>query len=463
MATAKTTKMASEYHNSSFSNIVNTNNTNTRFSSYKSNAFCAPRMGSLRLQAREPPASVHIVASATSHTLRANNNNNNFRNTTEQKLNTINLMKSIKSSQLAAAAATAAAATKSTAAIASPITTTKPSSTTTVNAFTLGNNKSYYSSTRSFSSKIVDKSKLSMPHVDKSHAQLSSSASSGTSSIESIVPKYNGFISGSKKRIYSSVRVTKKEMPSYHNDATVTVNSSTQIQATKYATTVKFTANKKQMKDNDNCRTIETITSNLCSSSSSSTATTTSSYSTKFPNGLPFEDEFYQKRRNSTSTKSEVSDYGSYENDDDDDDANDIDRRSLLPFEDEFSRQRPSSNDEALYVDFSKPIASKRMNNIDCNMHESNKNNNNNNRSIGNSDNNDRNKHKINETKSCSNRNYVCNPNEVIIRDQPVVYVAVQWWASANNCDHNTNSASHEHGHYDCNVAADEPIQTKLM
>lgn len=439
MTTATTTtKMASEFHHcSSFSN-----NTSNRFNSYKSNAFCAPRMGSLRLKAREPPPSVPIVTAATQTKVRANNNE--IRDTTEHKLNTINLMKSIKSSQLAVAA------TKSTSTAIAPATPTKTSSTT-VNAFTLGSNKSYYSSTRSFSSKIVDRSKaaLAAPLVDKSCAQLS--ASSGNSSIESIVPKYNGFVGGSKKRIYSSVRVTKKEMPSCHKDGTVTVN------AAKFATTtVKLTANKKQMKENisGNCRTIETLTSNLCSSST----TSTSSYSTKFPNGLPFEDEFYTKRRNSTSTKSEVSDYGSYENEYDDD--NDADRRSLLPFEDEFARQRPSSNDEALYVDFSKPIATNRNHDAEHDAHELS-----NNRHFGRcngSSNMEIIKNNIKyETKSCSNRNYVCNPDEVIIRDQPVVYVAVQWWASAtNNCDHSTTTNA-SHGHYDCNVA--EPIRTNLM
>lgn len=435
-----TTKMASEYHHgSSFSNI-----NNNRFNSYKSTAFCAPRMGSLRLKAREPPASVSIVAATTQNKVRANNNQ--IRDTTEHKLNTINLMKSIKSSQLAVAAA------KSTTTAIASATPTKPSSTT-VNAFTLASNKSYYSSTRSFSSKIVDKCKvpLTSPHIDKSCGQLSTS--SGTSSIESIVPKYNGFVGGSKKRIYSSVRVTKKELPSCHNDGTVTVN------ATKFATTtVKFTANKKQMKENNSgdCRTIETLTSNLCSSSS----TSTSSYSTKFPNGLPFEDEFYTKRRNSTSTKSEVSDYGSYENDYDDD--NDADRRSLLPFEDEFARQRPSSNDEALYVDFSKPIARNHNNDANHDAHNHISHNNSHFGHCNGSNNMKIIKNNIKyETKSCSNRNYVCNPDEVIIRDQPVVYVAVQWWASAtNNCDHNTTTNA-SHGHYDCNVA--EPIQTNSM
>lgn len=485
MATAKTTKMASEYHSSSFA--TNTNTNNTRLTSYKSNAFSAPRTGSLRLKAREPPPSVHMTASAAPNKVRTNNTNN-FRDTTEQKLNTINLMKSIKSSQLAAAATKATTITTG-----APAVTSTKSSTTTVNAFTLGSNKSYYSSTRSFSSKIVDKSKLAASsstttatmqqssYCDKSCAK--STTSSGTSSIESIVPKYNGFVSGSKKRIYSSVRVTKKEMPSYHNGSIVTVNA-TQT-ATKFATTVQFTAsNKKQMTEiNDeneddedgggdddvvrNCRTIETISSNLCSSST----TSTSSYSTKFPNGLPFEDEFYHKRRNSTSTKSEVSDYGSYENDDDDD--NDADRGSLLPFEDEFARQRPSSNDEALYVDFSKPIASTRKNITTHDVHEHNTNRNRhhfgggggcNGRSNNNNNNNKTIEiNKYETTKSSSNRNYVCNPNEVIIRDQPVVYVAVQWWASANsnnNREHHT-SASHAHSHYNCNVA--EPIQTNLM
>lgn len=482
--------MASEYHSSSFT----TNNHIGRFNSYKSNAFCAPRMGSLRIKAREQPASVQIATAVTatnakvplmtaSHRARVSNNNNSnnsLRETSDQKLNTINLLKSIKSSQLSAA-------TKSTTTTVAP---TKPLSTTitSVNAFTtLGSNKSYYSSTRSFSSKIVDRSKLSSSsnsHFDSKSSFAHLSASSGTSSIESIGPKVSstnnnghGFVSGSKKRIYSSVRVTKKEMPaSYHltSDNIVSVNA-TQT-ANRYATTIKFTANKKQNNDSIN-PIITTMESNLSSTSSTrSTTTTSSSYSAKFPNGLPFEDEFYHKRRNSTSTKSEVSDYGSYENDDDD--ANDIDRRSLLPFEDEYACQRPSSNDEALYVDFSKPIEPTNQHELGhaptnrSNQHFGKRNCNNGDQSDANrritSGNN------VYETKSISNRNYVCNPNEVIVRDQPVVYVAVQWWASAtnNNCNvhqyshgsHNntTTNASHAvHNHYNCNVA--EPITTDVM
>lgn len=74
------------------------------------------------------------------------------------------------------------------------------------------------------------------------------------------------------------------------------------------------------------------------------------SYSKKFPFGLPFEDEFYYKRHErSISVKSMPSDYGSI-----DIDNHSIHSQSLLSIEEEYACQRPTS--EAIYVDFSKLI-----------------------------------------------------------------------------------------------------------
>lgn len=85
-------------------------------------------------------------------------------------------------------------------------------------------------------------------------------------------------------------------------------------------------------------------------------------YSKKFPSGLPFEDEFYHKRRErSISSKSVPSDYGSFENDNDN-----YHSQSLLPFEEEIACQRLTS--EALFVDFSKLLYEKRTNSIKNNI-----------------------------------------------------------------------------------------------
>lgn len=149
------------------------------------------------------------------------------------------------------------------------------------------------------------------------------------------------------------------------------------------------------------------------------------SYSTEFPNGLPFEDEFYRnhgKRRDkSVSSKSELSDYGSIENDSDHSHSH-----SLLPFEEEFACRRPST--EALYVDFSKPIARRKATNSyyskssitdfsssNCSSNSSS------NVAINNA-----------HDYGFSSPNYVNSPDEVIVSSQPVVYVAVQWRSNPN-------------------------------
>lgn len=343
--------MASDYRSSPFLH-------NSFNNSFKSNAFDAPRTGSLRLKACEatnfkqskPPTSIQHIKQ------------------TEHVLNTVNLLKTIVANQ---------SQKNSTSMNAKPM------------ASSLGNNKSYYSSTCSFTSKIVDRSKLpAMQHqqVPKSQANgiKSTASSSGTSSVESIMPKYNGFLNGSKKRIYSSVRITKKELP---------YTAINKMPTSVFINNSKFIAaanEKKEIKDSEN---------NLEEFSNKNN----NAFSTKFPHGMPFEDEFYHKCRNSFSAKSEVSDYGSFENDDSD--------RSLLPFEEEFTRQRPSN--DSLYVDFSKrfsPILPKSST-----------------------------KYRTNKDSHISNgnaeRKFNYSPKKVNVQDQPVVYVAVKWWASESNHD----------------------------
>lgn len=329
------------------------------FDLFESNASGSPCTEPLGLKLREPLSPRMLPSSSSSSVQRLK--------FTRNELNTVHLLKSIAATQ-----------------------SQKCTSTVTVNTQqmtpSLGANKSYYSSTRSFTSKIVDRSKLSTAKqhqqqpktlTSKTKAQQSIESSSGASSVESTVPKYNNddhcFMNGSKKRIYSSVRITKKELPYTSINCISTVCRSNQ----------RSTVTKKQMKDTESC---------------ASDVNNSHVFSSKFPQGMPFEDEFYHKRSNSISTKSEVSDYGSF------DDGG----RSLLPHEGEFSRQRPSNED--FYVDFSKRFSPSNKSAV----------------SSG-----------IDNSSSPFIGKFVCHPNEVIVQDQPVVYVAVKWWAS--DCNHDQN------------------------
>lgn len=160
----------------------------------------------------------------------------------------------------------------------------------------------------------------------KSMAQRSPNSSSGTS-VESIVPKYGAsfqdssssyiFSGTSQKRVHSQHRIAKENIP----------------------------ANKKTQIGGSTSTVTETGTSS--SSSSGRSSLRLRNFSSKFPQGLPFEDEFYKRRSHSiTSDTSKYSSYSSYDN-------NTNSNPSSLPFEDEFAR-KPSN--EPLYVDFSKSI-----------------------------------------------------------------------------------------------------------
>lgn len=194
--------------------------------------------------------------------------------------------------------------------------TSKTTKTTT--STSSWNNKLFYSSTRTYASKsfnfIENNKQMNKNRASSTTIHSKSPNSSGTS-VESIVPKYgqssNGqsknVFNGSQKRAYNTAKALKENVPNANgHKKTLISNASNAI-----------TANRKHIKENVN------------------------TFSSKFPNGLPFEDEFYRKGRSysGASDASKISSYSSYE--------------QSLPFEDEFSR-KPSN--EPLYVDFTKSI-----------------------------------------------------------------------------------------------------------
>lgn len=161
-----------------------------------------------------------------------------------------------------------------------------------------------------------------------------SSGSSSTCSDESIIPKYeqqqqsastttSSYVNTSQKRAYNfnKVTTTKKLLNSARNTAIVYEKVSATASASSSANNNKQTNNNnekflsrtceanKSFKSNSN-RIVPnkmfkpTVPSNTSSISSSSSSTTSSlkSFSSKYPNGLPFEDEFYHYRQTTTTT-----------------------------------------------------------------------------------------------------------------------------------------------------------------
>lgn len=196
------------------------------------------------------------------------------------------------------------------------------SKTTKTTSSSSWNNKLFYSSTRTYASKsfnFIENNKLMNKHRASSTTIHSKSPNSSGTSVESIVPKYGQSISsngqsknmfnGSQKRAYNTAKALKENVPN--------VNSHKKTLISNPSSNNAITSNRKHIKENVN------------------------TFSSKFPNGLPFEDEFYRKGRSysGASDASKISSYSSYE--------------QSLPFEDEFSR-KPSN--EPLYVDFTKSI-----------------------------------------------------------------------------------------------------------
>lgn len=327
-------------------------------------------------------------------------------------------------------------------------------STSASNAKTISSweNRTFYSSTRSTkSSNLMETNKLvrSSKNACSLHSSNSANSSSSTgTSVESIVPKYgpsgssysstsNGHqqsaknlntFNGSQKRAYNTNKMSKENVPhSYANKKTYSSITATPLTASgKHAAGMTAVAPRKY-----------TAKENM------------HAFSSKFPHGMPFEDEFYKVR--SYSVTSDASKYSSYSNYD----------NNALPFEDEFLR-KPSN--EPLYVDFSKSIpATVNKSNHNTNKFSGSSNTATNRQNVHHYHNNHQhNSHNIinndyenffckfeSVTKgSNSNNNYyknsVCDARNKVNTaggvDQPVVYVAVASWVpKCNQQQYHTN------------------------
>lgn len=175
-------------------------------------------------------------------------------------------------------------------------------------------------------------------------AKVKSSCSSGSNSVESIVPKY---------QIATNTSSALSQKRSYLNQTSSTINK-----LSNKSMCLRNASNDKSKKDSRN-ETLSTLIAKKTVSTatgkkflvkplypSSTSISPTKSFSAKFPKGLPFESEFYHFRKNlrrssvaSDSTRSNNSS----------DEFNNNTRLSNSPYQDEF-RRNPSN--DALYVDF---------------------------------------------------------------------------------------------------------------
>lgn len=333
-------------------------------------------------------------------------------------------------------------------------------STSSSNAKTISSweNRTFYSSTRSTkSSNLMETNKLvrSSKNPCSLHSSNSANSSSSTgTSVESIVPKYgpsgNGSASfysstglpnghqqsaknmntfnGSQKRAYNTNKLSKENVPHlYANKKTYSSTTTPPTASGKHAPGVVMTAvapRKYNAKENLHA------------------------FSSKFPHGMPFEDEFYKVR--SYSVTSDASKYSSYSNYD----------NNALPFEDEFLR-KPSN--EPLYVDFSKsiPVTVNKSNNHSHNSNKFSGSTASNRQHFHQYHNNHYNSHNIinndyenyfckfesvTKGSNSNNNNYknsVCDAQNKVNAtggvDPPVVYVAVASWVPKCNQQHHTN------------------------
>lgn len=162
--------------------------------------------------------------------------------------------------------------------------------------------------------------------INNSNSCKVSSGGSSTCSDESIIPKYTehstatSYINTSQKRAYNfnKITTTKKLLNSARNtamvferDLKVSTVAANKINNNENHNNVKFLSRNcelnKSFKSNSskivpNKIFKPTIHSSNSSSSSSSTASSLKSFSSKYPNGLPFENEFYHYRNNKTTS-----------------------------------------------------------------------------------------------------------------------------------------------------------------
>lgn len=305
---------------------------------------------------------------------------------------------------------------------------TDSSNTKTTAATKPWENRTFYSSTRS----TGRLEKGTRPKSSLNSSPSAGSSSSTGTSIESIVPKYppsprahtkwaTSFLGSSQKRVYGA----KENAP--HQMQKKTAIGKPQLPPMLPITAAKL-------------------------------LTTTTTFSSKFPGGLPFEEEFYQTTRAQSVASVSSSVYSHY-----DDLSAAAAGPSSLPFEDEFMR-KPSN--EPLYVDFSKSIPSKPCTAMTNHQRVSHKNNNNisngynNNKIYNNSNNNNNNDHASSffckfesVTKGFSNSNNTNNYNRIkgtstkrsnncdsfskvnstTADHSPVVYVACASWVPKCN------------------------------
>lgn len=163
-----------------------------------------------------------------------------------------------------------------------------------------------------------------------SSVKFKSSCSSGSNSVESIVPKYqmtNNASALSQKRSYlnqtSTVTKLSNKTMNMRNDK----------------------MKKDEVSDKKKSQTLSAVTGKKLLKPTFPPPSPTKSFSSKFPNGLPFENEFYHYRKNHRS--SVASDSNNSNNSSDEFTNNQ--RQSNSPYQDEF-RRNPSN--DALYVDF---------------------------------------------------------------------------------------------------------------
>lgn len=173
--------------------------------------------------------------------------------------------------------------------------------------------------------------------------KVKSSCSSGSNSVESIVPKY---------QIATNANVLSQKR-TYLNQTSAVTKLSNRTMNMRNDKSKKEAMNEMQKVIENGSLKKKTVSNTTAKKlllkpafPPSSPASSIKSFSAKFPNGLPFENEFYHYRKN--NHRSSVASDSTTSNNSSDEFTNNH-RSSNSPYQDEFGRN--PSND-ALYVDF---------------------------------------------------------------------------------------------------------------
>lgn len=188
---------------------------------------------------------------------------------------------------------------------------------------------------------------------NKNKCQVHSKSPGSGTSIESIVPKYQLHNSQSSQNSQNSLNSQNVNFP---QKRAYNVNKTSNKTTNKIVSSSRVIKEMAPIERKFGQYTKQTLKSTISTSSTSSASSSTKSFSSKFPSGLPFEDEFYHYRQQprtnlhhhqrhlGNSRSSIASD--SFSNNSDDSNPR---RSSCDEYEDEFAR-KPSN--EPLYVDF---------------------------------------------------------------------------------------------------------------